>query len=40
MLTITPDLLARVDELANRTGQRRAVLINRTIYKLAERMNG
>jgi ribbon-helix-helix CopG family protein len=37
-LTITPDLLAKVDELANRTGQSRAALINRAIYDLAERM--
>jgi Ribbon-helix-helix protein, copG family len=39
-LTITPDLLAKVDDLANRMGQSRAALINRAIYELAERMNG
>ena len=38
-LTITPDLLAKVDDLANRMGQSRAALINRAIYELAERMN-
>jgi hypothetical protein len=36
-LTITPDLLAKVDELASKMGQSRAALINRAIYELAER---
>ena len=35
-LTITPDLLARVDELATRTGQSRAALINLAIYRVVE----
>lgn len=35
-LTITPDLLARVDELAARTGQSRAALINLAIYRVVE----
>jgi hypothetical protein len=37
-LTIAPDLLAKVDELASRMGQSRAALINRAIYELAERV--
>jgi hypothetical protein len=37
-LTIAPDLLAKVDEIANRMGQSRAALINRAIYELAERV--
>jgi hypothetical protein len=36
-LTITPDLLAKVDEMASKMGQSRAALINRAIYELAER---
>jgi metal-responsive CopG/Arc/MetJ family transcriptional regulator len=32
-LTIAPDLLARVDELAERMGQSRAALINVFIYR-------
>jgi hypothetical protein len=36
-LTITPDLLAKVDEIATKMGQSRAALINRAIYELAER---
>jgi hypothetical protein len=36
-LTIAPDLLAKVDELASKMGQSRAALINRAIYELAER---
>ena len=36
-LTIAPDLLAKVDEMASRMGQSRAALINRAIYELAER---
>jgi len=35
-LTITPELLQRVDELAKRTGQSRAGLINLAIYKALE----
>jgi hypothetical protein len=38
-LTIAPELLAKVDELAGRMGQSRAALINRAIYELAERVN-
>jgi hypothetical protein len=37
-LTIAPDLLAKVDEIATRMGQSRAALINRAIYELAERV--
>ena len=37
-LTITPELLAKVDALASRMGQSRAALINRAIYELAERV--
>jgi hypothetical protein len=37
-LTIAPDLLAKVDELAAKMGQSRAALINRAIYELAERV--
>lgn len=36
-LTIAPDLLAKVDNMANKMGQSRAALINRAIYELAER---
>ncbi|HQT65502.1 MULTISPECIES: ribbon-helix-helix domain-containing protein [unclassified Acidiphilium] len=35
-LTITPDLLRRVDELAKRTGQGRAGIINMAIYRAIE----
>jgi hypothetical protein len=35
-LTMVPDLLAKVDEMASRMGQTRAALINRAIYQLAE----
>lgn len=37
-LTITPELLAKVDEIAGKMGQSRAALINRAIYELAERV--
>jgi Ribbon-helix-helix protein, copG family len=37
-LTIAPELLAKVDEMASRMGQSRAALINRAIYELAERV--
>lgn len=37
-LTIAPELLAKVDEMAARMGQSRAALINRAIYELAERV--
>jgi hypothetical protein len=37
-LTIAPDLLAKVDEMAIKMGQSRAALINRAIYELAERV--
>jgi hypothetical protein len=37
-LTIAPELLMNVDEIANRMGQSRAGLINRAIYELAERV--
>ena len=37
-LTIAPELLAKVDEIASRMGQSRAALINRAIYELAERV--
>ncbi|MGD0108536.1 MAG: ribbon-helix-helix domain-containing protein [Rhodopila sp.] len=36
-LTIAPDLLAKVDQMASKMGQSRAALINRAIYELAER---
>ena len=36
--TIAADLLANVDEIAIRMGQRRAALINWAIYELAERV--
>jgi hypothetical protein len=35
-LTIAPDLLQRVDELAKRTGQGRAGIINLAIYQALE----
>ncbi len=35
-LTITPELLQRVDEVAKRTGQARAAVINLAIYKALE----
>ncbi len=35
-LTIAPDLLARVDEMAERMGQSRAALINLAIYRTVE----
>jgi Ribbon-helix-helix protein, copG family len=37
-LTIAPELLAKVDEMASKMGQSRAALINRAIYELAERV--
>ena len=37
-LTIAPELLAKVDEMAGRMGQSRAALINRAIFELAERV--
>jgi hypothetical protein len=37
-LTIAPNLLAKVDEMASKMGQSRAALINRAIYELAERV--
>lgn len=37
-LTIAPELLAKVDQIAGRMGQSRAALINRAIYELAERV--
>jgi hypothetical protein len=37
-LTIAPDLLAKVDEIASKMGQSRAALINRAIYELTERV--
>ena len=37
-LTIAPELLAKVDDIARRMGQSRAALINRAIYELAERV--
>jgi predicted transcriptional regulator len=36
-LTIAPELLAKVDELAQRMGQSRAALINLAIYRTVER---
>jgi len=35
-LTIAPDLLAKVDELAERMGQSRAAIINLAIYRTVE----
>ncbi|MGX2042282.1 ribbon-helix-helix domain-containing protein (plasmid) [Methylocaldum sp. MU1018] len=35
-LTITPSLLARVDELASELGQSRAAIINMAIYRAVE----
>lgn len=35
-LTIAPELLRRVDEVAKRTGQARAALINMAIYRTLE----
>lgn len=35
-LTIAPDLLRKVDEVARRTGQGRAGIINLAIYKALE----
>lgn len=35
-LTITPDLLRRVDEVARKTGQGRAGIINMAIYRALE----
>ena len=35
-LTIAPDLLRRVDEVAKRTGQGRANIINMAIYRALE----
>lgn len=35
-LTIAPDLLRRVDEVAKRTGQARAAVINMAIYRAME----
>ena len=35
-LTIAPDLLAKVDELAEKMGQSRAALINLAIYRTVE----
>lgn len=35
-LTITPELLRRVDEAAARTGQGRAAIINMAIYRALE----
>jgi hypothetical protein len=35
-LTITPELLAKVDEMAERMGQSRAALINLAIYRTVE----
>lgn len=37
-LTIAPELLAKVDQMAGKMGQSRAALINRAIYELAERV--
>jgi hypothetical protein len=37
-LTITPELLAKVDQIAGRMGQSRAALFNRAIFELAERV--
>jgi hypothetical protein len=35
-LTIAPELLAKIDNMATRMGQSRAALINLAIYRLAE----
>lgn len=35
-LTIAPELLAKVDEMAERMGQSRAALINLAIYRTVE----
>jgi len=35
-LTIAPDLLRRIDEVAKRSGQARAALINLAIYRALE----
>ncbi|RYF48648.1 MAG: CopG family transcriptional regulator, partial [Cytophagaceae bacterium] len=35
-LTIAPELLERVDQIANRTGQARAAVINMAIYQAIE----
>lgn len=35
-LTISPELLAKIDDMASRMGQSRAALINLAIYRLAE----
>jgi metal-responsive CopG/Arc/MetJ family transcriptional regulator len=35
-LTITPELLRKVDEVAERTGQGRAGIINMAIYRALE----
>ena len=35
-LTISPDLLRKVDEVANRTGQARAAVINMAIFNALE----
>ena len=35
-LTITPELLAKVDAIAGRLGQSRAALINMAVYRLVE----
>ena len=37
-LTIAPELLGKIDDLARRMGQSRAALVNRAIYELAERV--
>ena len=36
-LTIAPELLRKVDELAKRSGQARAAIINLALYRLVER---
>ena len=35
-LTISPDLLAKIDEMAEKMGQSRAALINLAIYRFVE----
>lgn len=35
-LTITPELLGRVDELAAKLGQSRAAVINMAVYRMVE----
>lgn len=35
-LTITPDLLDKIDQLADKTGQSRAAVINLAIYRLTQ----